>query len=74
MRKRDQQRENRRISKMNLALMYLDSSDMKIMFKISDSTLSRWREAKVIPFKLIRRKYYYPFDLIQNFMKIRESK
>lgn len=71
MRKRDQERENKRISKLDLDVMYLDSQDMLRMFKISESTLFRWRKDKIIPSKLIRRKYYYPLNLIENLMKIR---
>lgn len=68
MRKREQEREKRRIGKMDLAMMYLDNEDMKRMFKISDSTLSRWRDDKIFPFKLIRGKHYYSFEFIKRFM------
>ncbi len=57
----------------NLETMFLDNSQMKIIFKISDSTLFRWRKTKVVNYKKIGRKYYYPFELIKNFMKIRSE-
>lgn len=57
----------------NLEIMFLDNSQMKIMFKISDSTLFRWRKAKIVNYKKIGRKYYYPYELIMNFMKIRNE-
>jgi len=58
---------------LNLETMFLDNSQMKIMFKISDSTLFRWRKTRIVNYKKIGRKYYYPFDLIVNFMKIRNE-
>lgn len=57
----------------NLETMFLDNSQMKIIFKISDSTLFRWRKSKIVNYKKIGRKYYYPYELIMNFMKIRNE-
>lgn len=68
MRKREQQRQKVRIAKMNLEMMYLDNAEMKRMFKISDSTLGRWRDDKIFPFKLIRGRHYYSFEFIKRFM------
>jgi len=54
---------------LNLETMFLDNSQMKIMFKISDSTLFRWRKAKILKYKKVGGKYYYHYDLVMNFMK-----
>jgi len=37
----------------------LDSADMKILFKISDKTLYRWRKRNDIPSVKIGNKYFY---------------
>ncbi len=55
----------------NLELLYLDNAQMKMMFKISDTTLWRWRRDKLIKFKKVRRKFYYSYHLVVNFMKAR---
>lgn len=39
---------------------WLDSADIKIIFKISESTLYRMRKNKEIPFTKLQGKYLYP--------------
>jgi len=57
----------------NLELMFLDNSQMKILFKISDSTLLRWRKNNILKYVMIGRKCYYPYHLVMNFMKTRSE-
>ena len=53
----------------SLETMYLDSAQIKQMLKVSDSTLYRWRQNKILAFKQIGKKFYYPYQLIINFME-----
>ncbi len=73
MKKLSNAKSSPRLANPNLEIMFLDNSQMKIMFKISDSTLFRWRKSKIVNYKKIGRKYYYPYELIMNFMKIRNE-
>lgn len=56
---------------LDLKLMYLDNAQMKQMFKISDTTLWRWRKQKLMKYAQVGRKFYYPYHLVLNFMKAR---
>ena len=61
-------RRNRRMS-IDLDRLLLDNSEMKIMFKISSSTLATWRKNNIVVYTEIGRKFYYPFDLLMAMMK-----
>lgn len=41
-------------------IKWLDSSDVKKTFHISESTLSRYRKNNEIPYTLLGKKYLYP--------------
>lgn len=43
----------------NLLDMYLDNADLKIMLKISASTIRRWRAKKILRYSKVGGKYYY---------------
>ena len=40
--------------------LYYDNADLKRLFNLSDSSLYRSRKEKVLPFRKIRGKIYYP--------------
>jgi hypothetical protein len=42
------------------AEVWIDSADVKIIFKISESTLYRLRKAQLIPCTKLNGKYVYP--------------
>ena len=69
MKKRDVLRREKKISKMNLEMFYLDKNDMTRMFKISESTLNRWIAAKIFKCTKIKSKNYYPFEFIEQYMR-----
>ena len=46
----------------------LDNTDAKRLLQISDSTLFRWRKAKLIEYQVIGNKYYYRKSDLQRFL------
>lgn len=50
---------------------WLDSADVKIIFKISDSTLYRLRKSREIPFIKLRGKFYYPKSFFYTSLLLR---
>lgn len=42
----------------------LDNADMKILFKVSDKTLYRWRKKEYLLFYKIGGKFYYPKKIL----------
>lgn len=49
---------------------YYDNSDLKRMLNLSDSTLYRMRKNKVIPYKKISGKIFYPKSYFDKAFKI----
>jgi hypothetical protein len=54
------------------SLDLLDNSDMKRIFKASDSTLSRWRDEGLC-FHQVNQKMYYVVSEVEAFLKRNSS-
>ena len=50
---------------------YLDSADIKQLFKISDKTLYRWRKNGIIPFTNLGGKLVYPKQAVMGILQQR---
>lgn len=61
------------ISASELASLYYDNTDIKILLKISTTTVYRWRKQKVLQFCKIGPKYFYPKSVIDRMMIIRNE-
>lgn len=61
------------ISASELSLIYYDNSDIKILLKVSASTIYRWRAKKILKYCKIGSKYFYPKAVIERMMKIRNE-
>ncbi len=48
---------------------WLDSADVKMKFHISDSTLSRYRKRKLVPYTKLGNKYLYPESFFNKSLK-----
>ncbi|WP_432670779.1 helix-turn-helix domain-containing protein [Flavobacterium sp. SM2513] len=57
----------------DLSKLYYDNTEIEIIFKISYSTIYRWRNAKILKFRKVGSKYYYPREVIERMMKIRDE-
>jgi len=53
----------------SIETIYLDNAQMKLLFKVADRTLHRWRKEKVVFSKKIGGKHYYPLHLVMNMME-----
>lgn len=58
-------------SQQDLAMLYYDNSDLKVLLKISYATIYRWRKKNLLKFCKIGSKYYYPKIYIDQMMYIR---
>lgn len=54
--------------------IWLDSADMKIIYKIHGRTLQSWRSKGILPFsKILGKAYYNLADIIAMFKKYRRT-
>ncbi|MFY0483323.1 hypothetical protein ACI6PS_12035 [Flavobacterium sp. PLA-1-15] len=49
--------------------IYLDTAQMKILFKVEDRTLYRWRKKKLVFSRKIGGKHFYPLHMVMNMME-----
>ncbi|WP_035758649.1 helix-turn-helix domain-containing protein [Flavobacterium tegetincola] len=61
------------ISASELASQYYDNADIKILLKISASTVYRWRNKEILKFSKIGPKFFYPKAVIERLMAIRNE-
>ena len=57
----------------DLSTKYYDNADLKILLKISDATIWRWRKNKILHFVKIGGKYYYRRKFINKLMEERNA-
>ena len=49
--------------------IYLDNAQMKVLLKVTDKTLQRWRNKQLIFSRKIGGRYYYPIHALMNMME-----
>ena len=53
-----------KIAALHYETELLDNADMKLIFKVSDKTLYRWRKKEHLLFTKVGGKYYYPKKIL----------
>lgn len=53
----------------SIETIYLDTTQMKVLFKVVDRTLYRWRKKKLVFSKKIGGKHFYPLHMVMNMME-----
>lgn len=74
MEEKKEHSEAKKLFKYDLATQFLDASDIKKAFKVSDKTIYRRRKDKVLKFVKFGGKYIYPRKNIEQAFKIPKEK
>ncbi|WP_333599898.1 helix-turn-helix domain-containing protein [Flavobacterium sp.] len=68
------QKTNKHLEKLTASYAdqdILDSADMKLLFKICDKTLYRWRKKQYFPSRKMGGKYFYSKRIIMAILRTR---